>query len=377
MNSLVIIFSIICLPNIIYTSIPFTRNPGCDRPECKEFNHQALYYAKNDIDDNTVHIIYSSFDEITISIFQTAKGVNPTFDYAAIFEKNYTNAIDFHGAKLNNSLTLVLRRLIQFNDINDNGKMDVNDNTTISYFISNIKTTNATFQDNTEQPTFQLPLDMLNGSLSIDIVYPGATMRDTKFPKLKTAPKSLFINIAVQANTFSSSKTRFAFEILQILPGTEGSRIFSSKFIDDQYTPGIFNVYQLRTMDSSNPASMLWKPVVYQSEDRTIEQNTLMQVYEIDNNFTLDKENDQGIFFALLSKPKVSAFNISLGQANDGFFTKTNYTFIQFTAGLDLLEPDSTQQFVTIALIVSLALPVIVGVIAIIFMIKRRFSPQE
>ncbi|CAF4374795.1 unnamed protein product, partial [Adineta steineri] len=127
---------------------------------------------------------------------------------------------------------------IQFDDINDDGKMGVNDSTTMSYFINNIKSTNATFQDNTEQPTFQLPLDMLNGSLSIDIVYPGATMRDTKFPKLKTAPKSLFINIAVQANKFSSSKTRFAFEILQILPGTEGSRIFSSKFIDDQYTPG-------------------------------------------------------------------------------------------------------------------------------------------
>ena len=60
-----------------------------------------------------------------------------------------------------------------------------------------------------------------------------------------------------------------------------------------------------------------------------------------------------------------------------GFFTKTNYTFIQFTAGLDALEPDSTKQFVSIALIVSLALPGIVAVVALIFILKRRLSPSH
>jgi hypothetical protein len=63
---------------------------------------------------------------------------------------------------------------------------------------------------------------------------------------------------------------------------------------------------------------MLWKPVVYQSEDRTIEQNTLMKVYEIENYVFLDPEIDQGIFYSILPHPTVSAFNISLGQANDG-----------------------------------------------------------
>ncbi len=60
-----------------------------------------------------------------------------------------------------------------------------------------------------------------------------------------------------------------------------------------------------------------------------------------------------------------------------GFFAKTNYTFIQFTAGLDLLEPDSTQEFVTIALIVSLALPAAVAVIALIFFLRRKFFEQS
>ena len=150
----------------------------------------------------------------------------------------------------------------------------------------------------------------------------------------------------------------------------------------------------MKTEGSFYPGAMLWKPVVYQSKDRSIEQNTLMHVYPMKNNVTLQPIIDQGMFSALYVKPYVSAFNISLGQANDGktklssvvstssvytlgFFMKTNYTFIQFTAGLDALEPDSTKQFVSIALIVSLALPGIVGVIALIFIVTRRMSPSH
>ncbi|CAF0772024.1 unnamed protein product [Adineta ricciae] len=375
-------FILICicflLQNCIYASIPFTMNPGCQLPQCNDFDHTALYYVANSVGDSTIHMIYSSFDELTIGIFETAKGENATINYPRLFAKNYTGAITFDGVKPTNSFFIVLRRIIEFIDIDDDGKLTDNDNITASHWIKDILTNNVTFvKQPTEQPTFVLPLEMINGTLTVDIVYDGTKKRDSKFPKLMTAPKSIFLNIAFQAEGFNSSKTRFAFELLQLMPGIEGTRIYSSRYIDDQYTPGIFNVWQLRTQSPLYSASMLWKPVVYQSEDRTIEQNTLMQIYGVENNFILDPTIDQGIYRSILPVPVVSAFNVSLGQANDGFFTKTNYTFVQFTAGLDLLEPDSTAGFVTVALIVSLALPAIVGVTAVIFMIKRKVSPPS
>lgn len=60
-----------------------------------------------------------------------------------------------------------------------------------------------------------------------------------------------------------------------------------------------------------------------------------------------------------------------------GFFKKYNYTFVQFTVGLDQLEPDSSARFVSIALIISLALPTLVGLIAVIFFVKRRCSSER
>jgi hypothetical protein len=66
------------------------------------------------------------------------------------------------------------------------------------------------------------------------------------------------------------------------------------------------------------PSSMLWKPVVYLSEERTIEDNTLMQIYQIKNQITLDENIDQGIYYSIFAKPNVSAFNVSLGATTDG-----------------------------------------------------------
>jgi len=65
---------------------------------------------------------------------------------------------------------------------------------------------------------------------------------------------------------------------------------------------------------------MLWKPVVYQSVDRSIEKNTLMEIYDLENNISLQPSIDQGIFIALYDKLYVSGFNISLGRAKDGLY---------------------------------------------------------
>lgn len=154
--------------------------------------------------------------------------------------------------------------------------------------------------------------------LTIDIDFPGEATRDTKFPKLRSTPTSYFLNIALKADNVTSASTRFALELYIIQLGVEGTRLSSSRYIDDQFTPGIFNVWQVKSRSSIYTSSMLWKPAVYQSVERSIEKNTLMTVYELKNNVSLEPTIDQGIFRALYNKPYVSAFNVSLGRAKDG-----------------------------------------------------------
>ncbi|CAF0906118.1 unnamed protein product [Rotaria sp. Silwood1] len=354
-------------------------NPGCNLIECQNLNYPAIFYANHSIDDNDIiHILYSSFDELTISIIQTKKGYSPYINYTALFNKNYSNSIVFKNTTPLNSFSLIIRRLIKFNDKNDTGHLNKDDNSIESYWLNGLKTTNIIHRDNnTNQPSFQLSLDTMNGLLTIDINYPGESMRDVNFPKLRSTSKCYFLNIALKADNYTLSNTRFALEFYIIQLGIEGTQFSSTRYIDDQYTPGIFNVWQIKSLSSIYSSSMLWKPVVYQSVDRLVEKTTLMEIYDLKNNISLQKSIDQGIFNSFYIQPYVSAFNISFGRAKDGFFAKSNYTFIQFTAGLDILEVDSVKQFVRIALIVSLVLPGLVAFIAVIFIIKHRCSKRN
>lgn len=70
-------------------------------------------------------------------------------------------------------------------------------------------------------------------------------MRDSKFPKLSSTPKTYFINVALKADNFSLSNTRFAFEFYIIQLGVEGTKFSSTKYIDDQYTPGMYSIFFL------------------------------------------------------------------------------------------------------------------------------------
>ncbi|CAF2439514.1 unnamed protein product [Rotaria sp. Silwood2] len=353
------------------------KNPGCDLAECQTSGYPVIFYGNHSIDDDTIHILYSSFDELTISIIQTKKGYGPRINYTALFNKNYSNAIVFENTTPLNSFSLIIRRLMKFNDKDDTGRLNKDDNSIESYWLNELKTNIARRGNNTNQPSFQLPLDIINGLLTIDINYPGESMRDAKFPKLHSTSKSYFLNIALKANNYTLPNTRFALEFYIIQLGIEGTQFSSSRYIDDQYTPGIFNVWQIKSLSSIYSSSILWKPVVYQSVDRSVEKTTLMEIYDLKNNISLQKSIDQGIFNSFYVQPYVSAFNISFGRAKDGFFAKSNYTFIQFTAGLDILEADSVKKFVTIALIASLVLPGLVAFIAILFIIKRQCSMRH
>lgn len=81
----------------------------------------------------------------------------------------------------------------------------------------------------------------MDGWVTVDVIYPGESTRDSKFPKLKTGGSSYFLNIALKANNYSYEQSRFAYELYIIGPGKEGFTTTKTRFIDDQYTPGKYH----------------------------------------------------------------------------------------------------------------------------------------
>ena len=220
----------------VHMSIPFVMNPGCELIQCRTAGQPALFYANHSLDEDTLHILYSSFDELTISIIQMKKGHGLRIDYAALFNKVYNGSISFGDTTPSNSFSLVLRRLLRFNDQNDTGRLGDPDQDIQSYWLNELKTNVIDAKNSTDQPFFYLPLN--NDRLTVDISYPGESTRDAKFPKMQSTPKSYFLNLALRADNYTLARTRFAFEFYVIQLRSDGSELTSSKFIDDHFTPG-------------------------------------------------------------------------------------------------------------------------------------------
>ncbi|CAF0729854.1 unnamed protein product [Didymodactylos carnosus] len=357
------------LLSVLSTAI-FQLNPGCDLIQCANSSTgPSLFYSANNVSDHTYHVFYSSFDVLTVSIVETEIGVTPHINWEQMFAGNYTNAIVFQETPTN-SYSIVLRRIMEFDDYKDTGK--ISETTLFSYWLNTADKYNISYSGSTS--AFRIPIDEINGTLNVEIVYEGIKMRDKKFPKLSTTPTSYFLNIELKAAKLNSSRSRFAIELLTTGFSDHEPKISSSRYIDDQYTPGIFSVWQLKTPSGSlYPAHLIWKPAVYRSAGRSIEDNTLMTIYGL-KNVSIDKTIDRGLIDALYRIKYPYAFNISFGRSKDGFFKKTNYTFIQITAGLGEPVLDSTKLFVTLAVTIGLGLPALVALMAIIIAVRRRYT---
>jgi len=134
-------------------------NPNCTLPACNTTDNGTIFYAVQFVGEDAIHILYSSFDELTINIIQTKKGHGPSINYTALYNRNYAGAISFGETTPSNSFSLIIRRLIQFNDTSDSGRLYENNTSVQSYWLNRLKT-NMTRQDNNiTQPSFQLPLE--------------------------------------------------------------------------------------------------------------------------------------------------------------------------------------------------------------------------
>ena len=153
-SCLLVYFSVLSFHSLgTFASVPFVINPGCELIECRTPGHPAIFYASRSVDDDTIHVIYSSLDELTVSLIQTRQGYGPRFNYTALFSKNYPGAVDFGDTTPSNSFSLLLRRLIQFTDDDDSGILNGSNPSQRSYWLNGL-TTNVT-----DRPSFQLPLE--------------------------------------------------------------------------------------------------------------------------------------------------------------------------------------------------------------------------
>lgn len=178
------------------------------------------------------------------------------------------------------------------------------------------------------------------------------------------------------------SSPRIAMEMLMVSSEnkTEGTyKMNRIRNLDDEFTPGIFDVYNLVTPRSNNDtrgAFVQFRPICYTSHYRSVSYSTESRHGEVQsvesNDFSYSLPANFFSSFELQNALK-QAINITFGMPDDGFFSHTNYISFSFLLGLGSPAIEGLSMFVKIFSAVGLGVPLLVLIVGGIYVAVKKY----
>jgi len=114
---------------------------------------------------------------------------------------------------------------------------------------------------------------------------------------------------------------------------SESMRIEKTKTLDDEHTPGVFEMYSLRTpiLNGRDQSYIQWKPICYTAEVRDVVDSVDVLSYGLQNasSVTGNDNIQDSILYSYygssIDSMILESMNISFGTQQDGFYNKTKH----------------------------------------------------
>ncbi|CAL7939342.1 unnamed protein product [Xylocopa violacea] len=373
-------------------------NPDCGTI-CKDKNVTTVY-LRADGPNDTLHYLWD-FDgnpSILLALTSSSAYLNISWEDFLLKEKN---SIMFTEEPIY-TFGVVLNKIIEFNDINDTAIIN----------IANIMNTNIlhpmffqwerkTLMQNNEFVTLNVEGSYYNDTAmnisrhgSVKLSLRGFCSLDHSeiMPHMLHTENSTQVDIIldnIQTNkTFNNS--RFAIELLVVGEANPDIPMFINpkKSLDDEHTPGIFEVVEVRTppyksMDNylDEGAYLQWRPVSYTTVSRDVTSSTETIQYppiKVSNHTSAvvnsmlycyygDKVND------LLTQRII----VSLGAKGDGFYKRTYYSTWTFLIGYGTPPNERFSYLVIMIISIGLGLPLTILVATGIYLCIRKLPKRN
>ncbi|CAG5127553.1 unnamed protein product [Candidula unifasciata] len=228
-----------------------------------------------------------------------------------------------------------------------------------------------------------------NWSISFKFTVQGGSGRDPELPSLKFGANQTQFDFVISNFTPTYASSRFAVETVLVSQSSSEMNVDTSKSIDDEYSPGVFQMINWLSNPSEQQSTgfVQWKPVCYTTSDRSRSTATKVKDYELldlteQENITryLNSSIVLSIFGADLYNEKVvtsRATNISFGLSQDRFYDNTNYTVWSAAIGFGTPPQDAISMTVIVTIGAGLGLPVIILILGGVYTcVKKRRSKQ-
>ncbi|XP_071645589.1 glycosylated lysosomal membrane protein [Temnothorax longispinosus] len=373
-------------------------NPGCDE-QCRERNVTTLY-LRADGPNDTLHYLWDfvGTPSVLLALTPPSAWLNITWDdYLA----RRGNSLSF-SEKPAYSFGIIINKIIEFNDVNDTALINTADvtNTNVlrtEYFnwrrVSLSQKSEFVYLD-MEGNSYHDTAKNISRYGSIKLSLRGFCTIDHSdmVPHMLHTENSTQVDIIldhIQTNrTFSNS--RFAIELLAVGGGDPEIPLFvdPKKSLDDEHTPGIFEVVEVRTppyrevMDALNAGSYLqWRPVSYNSASRDVTSSTETMQYppkQVFNHTSAIKNSMLYCYYGeAVDDLLLQKLVVSLGSKGDGFYKRTSYLTWTFMIGYGTPPEERFSYLVIMIISIGIGLPLLIMIITGLYLCIRRMPKQH
>jgi hypothetical protein len=151
--------------------------------------------------------------------------------------------------------------------------------------------------------------------------------------------------------------------------------------LDDEFTPGIFDVYNIVSPRSNNDTRgsfIQYRPVCYTNENRSVSSSTESR-HGYPQNATDDIKFDFTLPFAFHGKVEFDkkiqqVVNVTFGVPGDGFYSRTNYISFSYLTGIGNPPLEGLSPFVITFAVIGLGVPLLVLIVGGTYVAVKRYS---
>ncbi|XP_014472999.1 PREDICTED: glycosylated lysosomal membrane protein-like [Dinoponera quadriceps] len=374
-------------------------NPGCDE-HCQRRNVTTLYLRADGAND-TLHYLW----DFTVGRPSVLLALTPASAWLNISWPDYLDRREysvFFSEPPVYTFGVIVNKIIEFNDVNDTALIDTADvaSTNVLYpeyfdwrLASLSKNDEFVYLD-MEGNSYHDTAKNISRYGSIKLSLRGFCTFDhaDMVPHMLHTENSTQVDIVldgVQTNeTFS--KSRFAIELLVVGNGDPEIPMFvdPKKSLDDEHTPGIFEVVEVRIpphkgLDSAlnTGAYLQWRPVSYTSALREVTSSTETMQYPPRKVSNRANAIDRSMLHCYYGRDTgtllLQKVTVSLGSRGDGFYKKTNYLTWTFIIGYGTPPEEKFSNLVIMIISIGLGLPLLIMVIAGLYLCIRRMPKRQ
>ncbi|KAL0119415.1 hypothetical protein PUN28_007720 [Cardiocondyla obscurior] len=372
-------------------------NWGCDEP-CPERNVTAVY-LRADGPNDTLHYLWDfvGAPSVLLAVTPPSAWLNISWDdYLARRE----NSVYF-SEKPTYTFGVIISKIIEFNDVNDTALIDTADvkNTNVlrtEYFnwrrvslsqkseLVNLDMEGNSYHDTANISRYGSVKLSLQGFCTLD--------HSDMVPHMLHTENSTLVDIILdhmQTNeTFS--KSRFAIELLAVGGGNPEVPMFvdPKKSLDDEHTPGIFEVVEVRTPPYNNLDGTLnagsylqWRPVSYSNALREITSSTETIQYppkQVFNHTSIIRNSMLYCYYGeATDNLLMQKIMVSLGSKGDGYYKKSSYLTWTFMIGYGTPPEERFSSLVIMIISIGLGLPLLIMVATGLYLCVRRVPKRH